>query len=220
MITTILFDLDGTIIDTNELIIASFLHALEGIVPPDFTREHIIPEMGKPLTEQMQRFAGRDAVEDLVVTYRAYMLDRHDEMMAEFPAVKEVLEGLRDRGIRMGVVTTKARLTTEKALHFLGLYEYMEVIVTIDDVTHPKPHPEPVEKALLALGADPARTAMVGDSMADILSAQRAGVTAIGVAWSMKGADYLRSFNPDHIIHEMADLLELVADIAKEEEHE
>ncbi|MFD2614029.1 pyrophosphatase PpaX [Paenibacillus gansuensis] len=210
MIKTVLFDLDGTIINTNELIIASFMNALSGIVPPEFTREHIIPHMGKPLDEQMRIFSGRNTVEDLVAVYRAYNLQRHDEMVEEFPYVKDVVEELHRRGIRMGVVTTKMRLTTERALRFFGLYEYMEVIVTIDDVTHPKPHAEPVQKALEALGADASATAMVGDSSADLLSAQNAGVTSIGVAWSLKGEEHLRSYNPDHIIHDMRDLLELV----------
>ncbi|RAP74837.1 pyrophosphatase PpaX [Paenibacillus montanisoli] len=207
-VKTMLFDLDGTIMDTNELIIQSFMHALKGIVPPDFNREHIIPSMGQPLTMQMQQFSGREDVADLVAAYREINLKLHDDYVTAFPQVVEVFKRLHEAGIRIGVVTTKMRLTTERGLRFVGLFDYVEpgAIVTIEDVEHPKPHPEPVLKALDVLGADPATTMMVGDSGVDIEAAEAAGVISVGVAWSLKGEEKLKESGARHIIHDMRDL--------------
>ncbi len=208
-ITTVLFDLDGTIIDTNELIIQSFLYALKGIVPPTFSREKIIPLMGQTLLAQMKQFSGREEVDELLVAYRDYSLRHHDDMVSLFPGVGEVIPLLKRHGMQLGVVTTKMRETTDRALKLLGLYETMDVIVTLDDVKHPKPHAEPVETALRALGADPAGALMVGDSGVDILSALAAGAVPVGVAWSLKGDAVLRDAGASHIIHDMRELISL-----------
>ena len=210
MIRTVLFDLDGTIIDTNELIIETFLHVLRDKTPSPFTREHIIPSMGLTLEEQLRIFTGQDQVDELVAAYRKYNLERHDELVREFPYVKEVMADLHASGIQLGVVTTKMRATTERALRMFGLIDYLRTIVTVQDVNHPKPHPEPVLRAVEALQANPAQTIMVGDSPADILSANAAGVISCGVAWSLKGETVLSQYEPRHIIHDMRDLYALV----------
>ncbi|SYX87163.1 Hpr-associated pyrophosphatase [Paenibacillus alvei] len=210
MIRTVLFDLDGTIIDTNELIIETFLHILRDKTPSPFTREHIIPSMGLTLEEQIRIFTGQDQVDELVAAYREYNVARHDELVREFPYVKEVMADLHASGIQLGVVTTKMRATTERALRMFGLIDYLSTIVTVQDVSHPKPHPEPVLRAVEALQANPTETIMVGDSPADILSANTAGVISCGVAWSLKGEAVLRQYEPRHIIHDMRDLYALV----------
>lgn len=207
MINTVLFDLDGTIIDTNELIISTFMHVLGSHFPQQpYTREQIIPHMGMTLEQQMQTFSGRQEVAELVADYRSYNGLHHDAMVREFPRVNEVISTLHQRGIKMGVVTTKIRPTTLRALELFGLKQYMDTIVTVQDVEHPKPHPEPVLTAVKQLGADPSRTLMVGDSAADIQSAKAAGVKAAGVAWSLKGAEVLSQYDPDYILQDMTDL--------------
>ncbi|MBD3922667.1 pyrophosphatase PpaX [Paenibacillus sp. PR3] len=205
-----LFDLDGTVLDTNELIIQSFIHALDGIVEPGFGAEHIIPSMGLPLVDQLRLFSGREEVEDLQDKYREFNLRVHDEYVQAFPNVNEVLKTLHEHGIQLGVVTTKMRLTTERGLNFVGIREYMSSIVSIDDVKHAKPHPEPVLRAMEELGADPATTIMVGDSAVDMESAAAAGVIPVGVAWSLKGEQKLLASGAKHIIHDMQDLLKFV----------
>ena len=205
-IRTMLFDLDGTILDTNELIIRSFMEALRGIVPKSFSREHIIPSMGQPLENQLRLFSGQDDVAMLVPAYREVNLRLHDELVKPFDYVVEVLDRLRREGIRLGVVTTKIRLTTEKGLRFAGIYDYMDAIVTIDDVTHAKPHPEPVAKAMELLRADPATTVMVGDSVVDMQSASAAGAVGVGVAWSLKGGQILKEAGASFVIDDMREL--------------
>jgi pyrophosphatase PpaX len=208
-IRAVLFDLDGTIIDTNELIIQSFLHALKGVVPESFGREHIIPSMGQPLTMQLQQFSGQNDVARLTEAYREYNHIRHDEMVSLFPGVAEVIPQLRSAGIRLGIVTTKMRATTIRALELLGLYESMETIVALDDVEHAKPHPEPITKAIKALGSDPSETLMVGDSTVDIEAAIAAGAVPVGVAWSLKGEEKLFEAGAAHMLREMNELLAL-----------
>jgi pyrophosphatase PpaX len=208
-ITTVLFDLDGTIIDTNELIIQSFFHALHGVAPEGFAREHIIPYMGQTLKSQLQHFSGQEDVETLTQAYREYNHLRHDEMVSLFPGVAEVVPQLRNAGIRLGIVTTKMRETSIRALELLGLFENMDTIVSLDDVENAKPHPEPVAKAIRALGANPAETLMVGDSSVDMESAIAAGAVPVGVAWSLKGEEYLLKSGAEYVLQEMNELLTL-----------
>jgi pyrophosphatase PpaX len=202
--------LDGTIVDTNELIIQSFLHTLEGETEQPYTRERIIPHMGFPLLEQLRFFTGKDQVDELAVKYRKFNLDKHDELVTEFPHVREVLAELQRRNIRMGVATNKMRMTTLMGLKMCGIDSYMDTIVAVDDVARGKPDPEMVLKALEQLNVGPQEALMVGDSKYDIIAGRDAGVKTVGVSWSLKGEDHLRTFNPDYIIRDMRDLLEIV----------
>lgn len=210
MIDTILFDLDGTIIDTNELIISSFMNVLEKHVSAPLTREQIIPKMGMTLEQQLQNFSGSEDVTHFLKAYRKYNDAHHDAMVQPFPHVLEVIQELHRRGVTMGVVTTKNKPGTIRVLEMFGLQKYMKAVVTLMDVEHPKPHPEPVQKAVAAIGADPERTLMVGDSPMDIQSAQAAGVRSAGVAWSLKGETLLREYRPDYILQDMVDLYSLL----------
>jgi len=209
MIRTVLFDLDGTILDTNELILRSFLHVLQGKTPKPLTREDIIPHMGGTLAEQMRYFSGREEVDDLIAGYREYNLAKHDELVREFPHVTEVLSQLKDRGIRLGVVTSKLRFTADLGLRHCNLDRWMDVVITADDVENPKPAPDPILLALRRLGEKPETAMMVGDSHFDLLAAKRAGVVSVAVAWSLKGTDVLRRYEPDFIINDMRELLDL-----------
>lgn len=210
MINTVLFDLDGTIVDTNELIIESFLHVLNDKLAMQITRDQLIPQMGGPLVDQFQYFTGRSIVDQQVADYRKYNLMRHDEMVSVFPYVNEVVQAFAKHGIKMGVVTTKMRDTTIRVLQMFDLLPYMQKVVTLEDVEHAKPHPEPVQRALDALQAEPKETVMVGDSSFDILSAQQAGVWSAGVAWSLKGVAALSVYKPDWMLNDIRDLYDIV----------
>jgi pyrophosphatase PpaX len=207
---TILFDLDGTLLDTNALIISSFMHTLQSFFPErQFKAEEIVPHMGKPLYDMLALY-DELRVEEMIDVYREHNLRTHDEMVVAFPHVLEVIQELHTRGIKMGIVTTKQRITVEMGLTLCKLAEYMDSVVTIQDVENPKPHPEPVLKAMSELGAIPESTLMIGDSRYDIESAQRAGVDSAGVAWSLKGEEYLHSFSPTFMLKDMKDLLKLL----------
>ncbi|MCI3926935.1 pyrophosphatase PpaX [Paenibacillus sp. TRM 82003] len=212
MIRTVLFDLDGTILDTNELIFRSFEYAWERKGHTNVTREMLTPYMGGKLTDMFREVTGANEaeVEELIGLYREYNWAHHDELVKAYPHVNEVMGTLQAAGIRMGVVTTKIRKTSEMGLRLCGLDGYIETIVSLDDVVHAKPHPEPVLKALAAMGADPATTIMIGDSKGDLLAARAADVRSIAVGWTIKSRDELNRCEPDYWIEDMRDLLPIV----------
>lgn len=165
--------------------------------------------MGKPLYDQMELF-GPERSEELVQVYREHNERVHDELVEEFPNVLDTIEQLAKMGIKMGIVTTKQRKTAEMGLRLFGLDKYMDTFISYQDTEKHKPHPEPVHKAMQALGADPARTLMVGDSQYDIQAGQNAGIASAGVAWSLKGASFLSSFNPTYLLNDMSDIIQIV----------
>ncbi|MDF2924843.1 MAG: pyrophosphatase [Paenibacillaceae bacterium] len=209
MFTAVLFDLDGTILNTNELIVDSFLHTLKGETPREYTREDIIANFGRTLVDQMRDYTGRENVEPFITKYRAHNISRHDDLIMDFPYVGEVLERLSQAGVKLGVVTSKVRRTSLMGLNRFKLTDYLQSIVTVEDVTNPKPHQEGILKAIAELGADPGATLMVGDSQYDIMAAQNAGIRVAGVSWAAKGEEFLEQFKPDYMIRDMRELLAL-----------
>lgn len=206
---TVLFDLDGTLVDTNELIIQSFLRTFNDYFPGRYTREAILPYMGEPLHKQMARVAP-DRVEELTSTYISYNLSLHDELIRPFPNVGEVIKELSEAGVNMGVVTTKRRKTAELSLRAFGLERYLSILVAYEDVKEHKPAPEPIAKGISLADADPRTTLYVGDSPYDIQAAHAAGTKAAGVAWSLRGSAYLQQFTPDFLLHDMRDLYAII----------
>lgn len=207
---TLLFDLDGTIIDTNELIINSFLYTLEQFYPGRYTRESLIPHMGKPLYEQLALLGEEKLASKMVEIYREHNIRTHNELVREFPNIKKVLTELHSLGATLGVVTTKMIITTQMGLKLFGLDSLMSTVVTYEDTELHKPAPDPVLLAMDRLDADPETTLMVGDSQYDIQAAQNAGIMAIGVAWSIKGPEFLKEYNPDYLIEDIHELIPIV----------
>ncbi|MGM8366065.1 pyrophosphatase PpaX [Virgibacillus sp. W0181] len=207
-IDTVLFDLDGTLIDTNELIISSFEHTFEhyGLT---FTKKEIMEFNGPPLIDTFQEI-NPDLAEAMIDTYREHNIKHHDNFVKVFPYVLETVEQLRQHQIKMGIVSAKMRQGVLKGLSLTGLEDYFETIVSMDDVTHPKPHPEPVLKAMSNLGATPETSIMVGDNYHDIESGKNAGVKTAGVAWSEKGKEFLLNYDPTYMLEDMRDLLKIV----------
>ncbi|WP_243355025.1 pyrophosphatase PpaX [Bacillus litorisediminis] len=208
-IDTVLFDLDGTLIDTNELIIQSFLHTMENYFPGQYEREHVLPFMGPTLQETFEKL-NPTKVEEMIGTYREFNHREHDRLVKEFEGVYETVEALIRNGYKIGIVTTKIRETVLKGLKLTKLDPFFPVIVALDDVEKAKPDPEPIEKALQLLDSKPENTIMVGDNHHDILGGKNAGTKTAAVAWSVKGEDYLAQFKPDYMLQNMKDLLKIL----------
>jgi pyrophosphatase PpaX len=208
-ITTVLFDLDGTLINTNDLIISSFLNTLNHYYPNQYKEIDVLPFMGPPLEES---FGGLnpEKVDEMCAHYRAYNHEHHDELVTEFEGVYETVETLYKQGYKLAIVSTKVRDVVLKGLDLMKLRPFFEVVITLDEVENAKPHPEPIEKALKELGASPQEAIMVGDNHHDILAGKNAGVLSAGVAWSAKGRDHLAQYEPDVMLETMPDLLEVV----------
>jgi len=208
---TVLFDLDGTLIDSVRLILDSYHHTLAAHGLPPRTDEEWLEGVGTPLTAQfgaLQATAGM--LEALIATYRAYNLKHHDRMVTIYPGVLDVVRELKQDGIATGLVTSKNRSGALRGLTLARLEALMDVLVCADEVENPKPHPEPVEKAVRLLGADPATTVYVGDSIHDMRSGRAAGVRTAAVLWGPFGRTHLEGARPDYWLEQPTDLLAVV----------
>ncbi len=203
-IDTVLFDLDGTLIDTNELIYASFDYTFKKY-GYHFTKEEILTFNGPPLVETFYK-VDEHRTKEMIETYREHNLLHHDRLVKVFPNVIETLTHLQNHGIKMGIVSTKMRQGVELGLNSMKIRSFFDSIISYDDVTHAKPHPEPVLKAMGQLDGQPKHTLMVGDSYQDIESGKNAGMRTAAVAWSHKGKDFLNQYHPTYMLHDMKDL--------------
>ncbi len=205
-IDTILFDLDGTLINTNDLIMASFKHTFDHYYPGRYSDKELIGFIGEPL---YHTFAKHDEnrAEEMVAFYRKHNVENHDNLVTEFDGVFETIQTLSMKGYKLAIVTSKMRNTVEMGLELTNLDQFFPVVITVDEVENPKPHPEQLETAMKKLGSVPEQTLMVGDSQYDILAGQNAGVATVGVSWTIKGSDFLASYKPDYLIDHMEELL-------------
>lgn len=207
-IKTVLFDFDGTLIDTNELINKSFKYTFEQF-GYSFTEEEILQFNGPPLQKTFSQI-NPELAEEMIQTYREHNGKHHDEYVSLFPNVLETLDALKQSGFKLAIVSAKMRAGVDQGLEVTNIGSYFDTIVTIDDVSNPKPHPESVLKALENLYAEPTQSIMVGDNYHDILSGNKAGTKTAGVAWSVKGEAYLQQYNPTYMLDDMIDLLKIV----------
>ena len=210
-ITTLLFDFDGTLLDTNELIIQTFQTVLDDHYPGKFTRAHILPFLGPPLRESFTH-VDPAKTEELIQAYRSWNLANHDRLSKEFDGVNETLKELKKRGMKMAIVSTKRNNMLWKGLDLLAIGELFDTVIGLDDVTAPKPDPEPILLALERLGSTPEESIMIGDNSHDILGGKNAGVRTAGVAWSIKGEAFMRELEPDYILHHISDLLRITTE--------
>ncbi|TCI39317.1 MULTISPECIES: pyrophosphatase PpaX [unclassified Exiguobacterium] len=200
---TILFDLDGTLLDTNPLILASFRHTLGYYFPNEtYQDEDIFPFIG-PTLEKSFKALNEPEWKEMQAFYRSFNIAMHDALVAEYPGVIEGLHRLHTKGYKMGIVTSKGRPVVEHGLRLFNIDHLFGVVVTADDVENEKPHAEPVEQALRALGSTPERAVMVGDNDTDIFSGKNAGTKTVAVGWALKGRAFLETLEPDVIIESM-----------------
>jgi pyrophosphatase PpaX len=210
-LATVLFDLDGTLIDSVRLILDSYHHTLATHGLPARTDEDWLRGVGTPLTVQFAEWKhDQEMFAAMIATYREYNLKHHDRMVAVYPGVVEALREIKAAGLQTGLVTSKNRQGALRGLTLVGLEALMDVMVCADEVTNPKPHPEPVEKAMTLLGASPATTVYVGDSIHDMRSGRAAGVKTAAALWGPFGRSHLEGATPDYWLHTPRELVDLV----------
>ena len=208
-ITTLLFDFDGTLLDTNELIIQSFLSVLGKRYPGRFTREDVLHFIGPSLKQTFDNI-DENLTAELILEYRAWNIEMHDQMVVEFDGVSETLRLLKARGIKMAIVSTKKHDIIQRGLKLMGIEDIFEIVIALDDVVNPKPDPEPILLALKRLNATPQEALMIGDNSHDIEGGKNALVRTAGVSWTVKGEAYLETFKPTYMLHHISELLEIV----------
>jgi pyrophosphatase PpaX len=207
-----LFDFDGTLVDTTEMIHQSMRHATSSVLGrDDIPRETLLANVGKPLPRQMELIDAEKA-ESLLEAYRSHHEEHHDALLGEFPGVEESLARLRSAGILVAVVTSKRRLSVEMALkNFPGLRNAVDRFVTLEDTTQHKPSPEPLLRGLELLGGIPKESAAyVGDSPFDVQAAKAAGLTSVAVSWGAFSEDRLREAKPDHLVPDIASAVDVL----------
>ena len=213
MLSAVLFDFDGTLVDTTEMIHQSMRHATSSVLGrEDIPRETLLANVGQPLPRQMELIDTENA-EPLLEAYRSHHERHHDALIREFPGVEESLGRLGSAGIKVAVVTSKRRPSVEMALGiFPGLRNVVDRFVTLEDTTHHKPHPEPLLRALQLLGGIPReRAAYVGDSPFDVQAAKTAGLTSVAVSWGAFSEDALRASEPDHLLPDIPSAVDVLS---------
>lgn len=202
-----LFDLDGTLLDSIALVLASVHHTLRihGVPPPDDAE--ILEGLGTPLEAVFARWADApDTLRAMADTYVAHNLAVHDEMVRPYPGVCELVHALRADGARLGLVTSKRRASAIRGLGAIGLDAAFEVLVCAGEAPRAKPHPEPVHHALRELGVDGARAVFVGDSTHDMESGRAAGVHTVAVLWGPFARAQLEPTRPSAFAHDADEL--------------
>jgi pyrophosphatase PpaX len=202
----VLFDLDGTLIDSAELIMTAFEATVQANLHQTIDRAAILGMWSRPIRERFRALAP-DRDEVLAQDYLRRYLALHDRYARLFPGVADVLEALRVRGYAMGIVTSKRRATTEAAVSGFHLDRWCTVIITDEDVTRHKPDPEPVRAAASRLGVPVAEALMVGDSPLDIAAGHRAGAATAAALWGTVEPSSLLAEAPDHRLARPEDLL-------------
>ena len=207
-LTTLLFDFDGTLLDTNELIIQTFQTVLNSHYPGKFEREHILPFLGPTLKDTFDSI-DPDKSEELIAEYRTWNFANHDAFATEFDGVSETLRLLKNAGFKMAIVSTKRNSMIMKGLQLMAAEDLFDTVVGLDDVQNAKPHPEPLLLAMERLNSTPEESMMIGDNIHDILGGKNAGVRTAGVAWSLKGEEFIRGLEPDYVLQHISDLLSI-----------
>ena len=211
----VLFDLDGTLADTHDIILASFHHTVREVLGRDYPDEVLMQKVGQPLVTQMWDFTDDPATHDLLVeTYRVHNDTIHDEQVRAFPGTVAALAQLAAAGHPMGVVTSKRHAIAERALRLTGIGEHVAFLIGSDDCATHKPDPGPVLEGCARLGLEPSRCLYVGDSPFDMQAARGAGCVSVAALWGMFPADVLRAERPDYELGSIAELPALAAALA------
>lgn len=209
----VLFDLDGTLIDSIDLIVKSAQYAFAkcGITCPSTV--DWLAGVGRPLPTMFRPFApgGETEVAALLAAYREFQLANHDALVHAYAGIPEMLGALTKRGHPMAIVTSKTNAFAARGLAHTGIDGFFGTIVGMDSCQRHKPDPEPVLIALERLGYAPAEAWFVGDSVHDMESGNAAGVATVGALWGPFGADDLAPSRPKHLAHRVEDVVGIVS---------
>ncbi|MCR5481188.1 MAG: HAD-IA family hydrolase [Clostridia bacterium] len=211
-ISAVLFDFDGTLLDSSEMILNSWQHAFRTITGSEGDEAMILSSYGEPLEATMKKFFPNEPLHECVEIYRDYQRGRFLDMIKIFPNTIELLENLRKRRLHLAIVTSRITRTTHLALGKFDMEKYFEKVVTCDDTDKHKPDPEPARIALEALGVAADEVVMIGDSIFDMGCGRNAGTTTVLADWDhiVSDEDKKGEYAPDFVISEPLELLKVL----------
>jgi pyrophosphatase PpaX len=215
MIDTVIFDFDGTIMDTNDVIIGSWQHVYKTLRGEEGDLDYILSTFGEPLEYSMENSFPEVSMEESVKIYRDWHRERFLDMIKLFPGITEMLQEVKARGYKTAIASSRLRFTLNQGLEKYGLEQYFDTVVAVEDAENGKPAPDIVLNTMERLDSKPETSIMVGDSRLDILCAHNAGVPCVLVGWSATLAgktkeDFAPGEAPDYIIQKPADLLDII----------
>ncbi len=194
----LLFDLDGTLLDTYEIVLSSMKYTLNEAAGLGLTDEQLMAGVGTPLIDQLVGFAGGDEAQgaEWFDLYQAHNVTVHDENIASFPDTRAALERFRNAGLALGVVTSKRHELAVRGLEMSGIAEFFPVVIGPDDWPEHKPEPGPVRRGAELLGLAPEACFYIGDSPFDMQAGNGAGCTTVAALWGMFPREVLAKENP------------------------
>ena len=202
-LTTILFDNDGTLVDTYNMILESFKHATQEVLGKQFEAEYMA-KAGQPPRDAMSRLRAQcEEQQRLLKAYRSHNEATHDQLIRAFPGIVDELAALCAEGFEMGVVTSKMHALAWRGLQVVGAAPYLGCLIGADDCAKHKPDPAPILLGCERMGAQPEECVYVGDSSFDIAAGNAAGCKTLRLRACSRGKLVVE--NPTEIIHEMAE---------------
>lgn len=209
MIKCVLFDFDGTLIDTNEAVIESLKDSIEVFTGNSVEFEELIPVLGKPIIEQMRYFS-KELCNEMVEHYRSGYRNREGDKTFIFNNVEELLKVLKFRGYKVGITSNKSRRGIDYGLNKFNLSNYIDFIVSVDDVEKKKPHPECIHKIMKEKGYSNNELIIIGDSPHDINCGINAGIKTVLVSWTLFPIGEFDLASPDYIIEDPLELIPIL----------
>lgn len=211
-VKAVLFDFDGTLVDTVDLIMESFRYATQHVLGRALPDEVLRENIGIPLASQMALFDA-DKAEELTRVYRAHNATVHDELVKEYPGVNAALAEIEQRGLPMAIITSKMHSVAMRAVDIFEMGQYFEFLIGADDVSKHKPDPYPLLQAAERLQVAPSACVYIGDSPHDIAAANSAGMTSIAARWGVFSAEDLHASHPDYSLDDISELPILLSQI-------
>jgi len=207
---SVLFDLDGTLIDSGPLILASFRHSTRTVLSRTIPDTELMAGVGGHGLEAQMREFDEERVEELARVYREHNLLQYENVQL-FPGVRDLLEELRSQDRTLGVVTVKGRAAVDLTFELLDLADLFDVAITSDDTDRQKPEPDPIYAALERVDGSVASAAYVGDAPFDIQAAKAAGVLSVAVTWGgIHPVARLEREKPDAFVSTPGEILDVV----------
>lgn len=195
---TVVFDLDGTLADTLELILASYQHAFRTVLGREEDPEVIRSWIGRTLMDAFMSYSPEHA-QALYDAYLPWNDSNTERLIRAYGGVRDLLADLGAAGVRLGVATSKRRASAQQAMRVLGLTEHLPVLVAMEDTATHKPDPAPILLAIARLGGTPAEAVYVGDAVVDVLAGQAAGTATVAVTWGAGRPEALAVAGPDAV---------------------